>query len=161
MNIKIRKAGETDLEGILKLVNELAAFEKAPAEVIVTNDLFHNYWKRQLFEAAVACHGNTICGCAVFFKAYSTWKGLILYLDDLIVTEKYRNLGVGRMLFNHVVKVAHNQDAMQLRWHVLDWNTPAIEFYKQYGAELDPEWITGKLSKADIDSIVQSLSEAK
>lgn len=150
MDIKIRKVEESDLEQVLELIKELALYEKAPHEVEVTLEKFKNYFSENLFDAFVAFDGDKLAGIALFYIAYSTWKGKIIYLDDLVVTQNYRRKGVGENLFNALIKECNRLNANQLRWHVLDWNTPAINFYKKINADLDPEWITGKLTREQL-----------
>ena len=91
-----------------------------------------------------------IVGMALFYFMYSTWKGKILYLDDLIVTEPYRRLGVGQQLVDSLMEFAQETEVNQVRWHVLDWNEPAIRFYKKLGMRLEPEWITCKFDRRQI-----------
>lgn len=150
MDINIRKVKEDDLEQVLELIKELALYEKAPHEVEVTLEQFKNYFNDQLFDAFVAFDGDNLAGIALFYVAYSTWKGKIIYLDDLVITESYRRKGLGDQLFNALVKECNKLKANQLRWHVLDWNTPAINFYKKINADLDPEWIMGKLTREQL-----------
>ena len=153
MKIKIRKGKKKDAAAMFQLISELALFERAPNEVTnsiekITKD---GFGKNKIFKSLVAeDEQKNILGIAVFFVAYSTWKGKIIYLDDLIVTEQQRRSGIGKMLFDEVVRAAKKEKANQLRWHVLDWNVNAINFYKKYSASLDPTWITGKLSAEQI-----------
>jgi GNAT superfamily N-acetyltransferase len=136
---------------MLNLVKELAIYERAPEQVIVDAQAMETYWDQGLFQAHVADEDSTIIGIAIYYTAYSTWKGKIVYLDDLIVTESKRRSGAGRLLFDAVMSHCREIDANQLRWHVLEWNEPAIRFYQKIGATLDPEWITGKLERASLD----------
>ncbi len=143
----IRKGTKQDLPSVLDLINELALFEKAPEQVINTvNDMEKDgFGKNPVFNFYVAELNNTIVGIAVYFIKYSTWKGKGLYLDDLFVTEKFRGNGIGKKLFDIIIEEAKNINAKQLHWQVLDWNTPAINFYKKYGATVDAEWLDCKL----------------
>jgi GNAT superfamily N-acetyltransferase len=154
MNIQIRKGETRDLEGVHRLIRELAEFERAPQEVETTANQFEKdrAGNCPLFDFFVAEETDTriIVGAAVFFFAYSTWKGKMLYLDDLVITESYRRKGIGRLLFDRLVRHALENDARQFRWHVLYWNETAIEFYKKLNADLDPEWVTGKLTYEQI-----------
>ena len=147
-DIKIRKGTETDLEQVLDLVKELAIYEKAPDEVEVTIAEMQNwgFGKDKLFEFFVAEYQHTIVGIALYYYKYSTWKGKCLFLEDIIITEKYRRFGLGSKLFNEVALVAKQQQVRRMEWQVLDWNKPAIDFYKKYNAHLDAEWINGKLT---------------
>ena len=146
-SLLIRKGTKLDLPSVLDLINELALFEKAPEQVINTvNDMEKDgFGKNPVFNFYVAELNNTIVGIAVYFIKYSTWKGKGLYLDDLFVTEKFRGKGIGKKLFDIIIEEAKNVNAKQLHWQVLDWNTPAINFYKKYGATVDAEWLDCKL----------------
>jgi GNAT superfamily N-acetyltransferase len=154
MKISVRKAVENDIPRILELIKELALYERAPDEVMATEESMKRdgFGDRPLYEALVAEADGVVSGVAVFYTCYSTWKGKLVYLDDLIVTESKRKLGIGRMLLDEVVRYAKNNGANQLRWHVLDWNTPAIEFYKSYQPAFDPTWITCKLTREQLDA---------
>ena len=154
IDIKIRKGIEADLEQVLGLVKELAIYEKAPNEVEVTLAEMHNwgFGKDKVFEFFVAEHEHKIIGIALYYYKYSTWKGKCLFLEDIIVTEAYRRYGLGSKLFNEVALVAKQQQVRRMEWQVLDWNEPAINFYKKYSAHLDAEWINGKLTHSQLQS---------
>ena len=154
MEINIRKARKEDLPAMLVMIKELAEYERAPNEVDVTINKFEKYFDKKFFKALVAYHNETLVGMAIFYIAYSTWKGKIVYLDDLIVTETMRGKSVGTKLFKEVIRTSYKLKANQLRWHVLEWNTPAINFYEKFEAGLDPEWITGKLSKQQMEQYI-------
>ncbi len=140
MKITIRKANREDYPVILDLIKELALFEKAPEKVINTVERMNE--EDQYFEALVAeKEDGEIAGMALYFFAYYTWVGKSLYLDDLIVKEKYRGNKIGTRLLEEIMSIAKRAKCKRVRWQVLDWNTPAIEFYKSYGAHLDGEWI--------------------
>ena len=143
----IRKGTKQDLSSVLDLIHELALFEKAPEQVTNTvNDMEEDgFGKNPVFNFYVAELNNKIIGIAVYFIKYSTWKGKGLYLDDLFVTEKFRGKGIGKKLFDIIIEEAKKINAKQLHWQVLDWNTPAIDFYKKYGATIDAEWLDCKL----------------
>jgi ribosomal protein S18 acetylase RimI-like enzyme len=140
----------------MKLIRELAEFERAPEAVINTeqNLLNDGFGKHPVYKAIVAeaVDTNDIIGMAVFCTMYSTWKGKILYLDDLLVTESYRQNGIGRKLMNAFLKEATEEGVNQVRWQVLDWNTPAIKFYESLGVQFDKEWITVKMSKEQMET---------
>jgi GNAT superfamily N-acetyltransferase len=154
IDIKIRKGVEADLDQVLGLVKELAAYEKAPNEVEVTIEEMHNwsFGKDKVFEFFVAEHEHKIIGIALYYYKYSTWKGKCLFLEDIIVTEAYRRYGLGSKLFNEVALVAKQQQVRRMEWQVLDWNEPAINFYKKYQAHLDGEWINGKLTHSQLQT---------
>lgn len=146
-SLLIRKGTKQDLPSVLDLINELALFEKAPEQVTNTvKDMEEDgFGKNPVFNFYVAELNNKIIGIAVYFIKYSTWKGKGLYLDDLFVTEKFRGKGIGKKLFDIIIEEAKKINAKQLHWQVLDWNTPAIDFYKKYGATIDAEWLDCKL----------------
>lgn len=146
-NVLIRKASPEDMPRVLELIHELAIYEKAEKQVTntleqLTADGFGDHPK---FECAVAEIENEVVGFALWYTSYSTWKGSCLYLEDLLVTEKKRRSGIGKMLFDYVLEIAKKRGAKRFEWQVLEWNEPAISFYKKYNADLDPEWINGKL----------------
>jgi len=153
MKLKVRKGQRTDVSEMLRLIKELATYEKAPDEVTATETSMLNdgFGAHSIYESLVAEVDEKIVGVAIFFISYSTWKGKMVYLDDIIVTESMRGHGIGKRLFEEVGKFAKAVDANHFRWHVLDWNTPAIEFYKKYDATLDPTWITCKMTKEQIE----------
>ena len=152
--IRIRKGRKEALGAVLRLVNELADFEKAPDAV--TNTIadmeIDGFGSSPVFEFYVAEVNAEIAGIALYYVKYSTWKGKGLYLDDLIVTEKLRGKGIGRKLLNAFMVEAKKAGAKQVHWQVLDWNTPAIEFYKKVGASIEPEWYDCKMSEEQIQN---------
>ena len=143
----IRSATAKDVPHLLELVRELAVFEKAPNEVINTEEkmLEDGFGVNKLFDAFVAELNGEIIGLAITYYRYSTWKGKCLYLEDLIVTEKYRGIGAGKQLFTHCIDFGKENECHKMIWQVLDWNKPALDFYTLYGAHLDGEWINGSL----------------
>jgi GNAT superfamily N-acetyltransferase len=144
----IRKGTEQDLSRVLELIKELAVYEKAPDEVEVTRtEMKHwGFGEEKVFDFFVLEKEGVIVGMALYYYKYSTWKGKCLFLEDLIVTEQERNKGYGRLLFDEVVKVAKREKVRRMEWQVLEWNTPAIEFYKKYHSSFDGEWINCKLT---------------
>jgi GNAT superfamily N-acetyltransferase len=152
MHVTIRKAEKADMQAVLDLIKELALFERAPGEVTNTVEkmLEDGFGKKPVFYCDVAEVNNVIRGIAVYFIKYSTWKGKCVYLDDIVVTESYRKQGIGRLLFENVMRFAKEINAEQLHWQVLDWNTPAIEFYKKYNASFDDEWVNCRLSRQQL-----------
>lgn len=152
MDAVIRKGEKRDLPQVLELIKELAAFEKAPHEV--TNTLADmerdGFGDRPAFSFHVAELNGVLVGIALYFVKYSTWKGKGLFLDDLIVSEKYRSKGIGKKLLDAFMNEAKNIGAKQVHWQVLDWNTPAIEFYKKLGASIDAEWLDCKMTEEQI-----------
>jgi len=153
MSVIIRKGLPEDIANALHLVKELAAFELAPNEVEVTIEemIQWGFGSDKLFDFFVAEKNNTIIGMALFYYKYSTWKGKCLFLEDIIVTENERGQGIGKLLFNEVIKVAKEEKVRRMEWQVLDWNKHAIHFYKTYDATLDGEWINCKLTNHDLE----------
>lgn len=152
MNINIRDAEEKDCIRLLELINELAIYEKAPEEVTVTLEEFiaAGFGEQKVWKAFVAEADERIVGFALYYTRYSTWKGCRLYLEDFIVTEEYRGMGIGKLLFENVVKEAKKGNFNGMVWQVLDWNTPAINFYNKYAAQLEEGWLNASFSKEQI-----------
>lgn len=150
--IKLRIAKKEDCARLMELVNELALFEKAPHEVTVTIDEFEDagFGNNPVWKAFVAEDNDVIVGFALYYVRYSTWKGCRLYLEDLLVTESYRGKGVGKLLFDQVIKEAKEFGYSGMVWQVLDWNEPAIKFYKKYEAVIEDGWLNAALSKEQI-----------
>ena len=149
----IRKAEEKDCGDLLELIRELAVYERASAEVTVTPEEFRNagFGSKNVWEAFVAEADQKIVGFALYYIRYSTWKGCRLYLEDILVTESMRNRGIGTQLFDRIVLEAKENGYNGITWQVLDWNTPAINFYKKYKASFDAEWINGSLTREQIN----------
>lgn len=137
-----------DVPALLGLIRELAIFEKAEGqvEVGVAELEKDGFGPQPLFGFFVADTGREIAGIALYYWKYSTWKGRCLFLEDLIVQEKFRGHGIGSKLFEQVIRMAREEGVRRLEWQVLDWNQPAITFYKKHSAVLDNEWINGKLT---------------
>lgn len=145
MNIKIREAQEKDAEQMWELIHELALFEKSEHEHTVSAAQLRTDLTDKRFKAFVAEEGNTVLGMALLYPVYSTWKGASWYLEDIVVSAQERSSGIGSRLFEKVLDFAAEEKAGRLSWQVLEWNEVAIEFYKKYKAELDPEWITCRI----------------
>ncbi|MCX8080886.1 MAG: GNAT family N-acetyltransferase [Bacteroidia bacterium] len=143
----IRDAEPVDVEEILHLIRELALYEKAPHEVTITEQtlLEWGFGEKKFFHVFVAVLEEKVVGMALCYPKFSTWKGISLYLEDIIVTEKYRKSGIGSRLFEKVIDYGKKNGYYRLEWQVLDWNKPAIEFYKKYGAEISSEWLNGRI----------------
>lgn len=154
-NISIRTGTRDDLPQVLALIKELAEYERAPQEVDNTVERMEQdgFGPEKVFDFLVAEMGGRIVGLALYYWSYSTWKGKCMYLEDLVVTESHRRYGLGRKLFRELIQIAKAKDVRRLSWQVLEWNEPAINFYKGIGAELDPEWINGRLTYEQLKSI--------
>jgi ribosomal protein S18 acetylase RimI-like enzyme len=151
-SIQIRKAEANDLEKVYDLIKALALFEKAPEEPTNTLKKFieEATCSTPRFYVILAEDGNDILGMALYYFGYSSWKGSMLYLDDLIVKEEYRKRGIGKQLMDELIAIAKEEKVNQLRWHVLDWNTDAIHFYKKYPTTFDASWVTVKIEKENL-----------
>lgn len=152
MTTTIRPGTQDDLPQVLTLIQELAEFEREPDAVETTVESMQRdgFGEDAVFEFFVAEDQSKIVGLALYFYSYSTWKGKCIYLEDLIVTQSYRGKGLGRRLLDRIVEKAKEENAKRVVWQVLDWNTPAIEFYKSLGADLLTEWITCRLTEEQI-----------
>ncbi len=160
----IRPAVEADMPAIHALVHELAVYERAPEAHTATIEDYIRDFHAGIFEAHVAEDtegsnpdisesnpsrvvgvGGTIVGMIFYYMAYSTWKGRMLYLEDFVVTEKYRQYGVGQILFETFLEIARQKECRLVKWQVLDWNEPAIKFYRKNDAIIEADWYNGKL----------------
>jgi GNAT superfamily N-acetyltransferase len=146
--LKIRAATADDIPLILDFIRSLAEYERAPHEVIVTADdlMRDGFGADPKFRVVIAEWDNDPVGFAFFFHHYSTWLGKAgIYLEDLFVKPEFRGKGIGKALLRHLAGIAVRENCYGLRWQVLDWNTPAIDFYKALGAEIMQEWLTVRL----------------
>jgi GNAT superfamily N-acetyltransferase len=143
MEITIRRAKQEDCARLLELINELAVYEKAPEEVTVTLDHFteSGFGANPVWWAFVAEAEGEIKGFALYYIRYSTWKGQRMYLEDILVTESWRGKGLGKLLFDRLIEEAKEKGLNGIVWQVLEWNEPAIRFYKKYNATFDAEWV--------------------
>ena len=155
MSISLRRAEKKDCQRLLELVHELAVYEKAPNEVTVTLEHFEEsgFGEKPVWWAFVAEASSSpnpskgvgeesnIIGFALYYVRYSTWKGQRMYLEDIIVTEAWRCKGVGSLLFDRLIEEAKEKRFSGIAWQVLEWNEPAITFYKKYNASFDGEWV--------------------
>ena len=138
----IRKATKNDMPSVLELIQELATFEKEPDAVVVTvDDLIRDgFSENPLFQCFVAEVDGEIIGMALFYYRYSTWKGKTIHLEDLIVKESKRRTGAGFALYKEIIKQGKAENVRRIEWNVLDWNTPAIDFYEKSGAKVLGDW---------------------
>lgn len=139
----IRRAVREDCSRIMQLIKELAVFEKAPEEVTVSELHFEEsgFGKTPVWWAFVAEKDGLVEGFALYYIRYSTWKGQRMYLEDLLVTEKLRGQGIGTLLFDELIIEAKQKALNGIVWQVLEWNEPAIGFYKKLNASFDAEWV--------------------
>lgn len=140
--MNIRKATKNDMPQVLELIQELALFEKEPDAVVVTvDDLVRDgFSENPLFQCFVAEEENEIIGMALYYYRYSTWKGKTIHLEDLIVKENKRGTGAGFALYKEIIKQGKADNVRRIEWNVLDWNTPAIDFYEKSGAKVLGDW---------------------
>ncbi|WP_118194453.1 GNAT family N-acetyltransferase [Albibacterium indicum] len=148
MEVQLRKAQKEDCPRLLELVKELAEYEKAPKEVTVSIGEFESagFGENPVWEAYVAEIGGQVVGMALYYIRYSTWKGRRLYLEDIIVTEKHRGQGLGKLLFDKVLNISKEKGYSGMVWQVLDWNEPAINFYKKYNTTIEDGWLNASIS---------------
>ena len=143
MEIVIRKVVKEDCTRLLELIQELADYEKAPNEVTVTLEHFEEsgFGKNPVWRAFAAEDNGVIVGFALYYIRYSTWKGQRMYLEDLLVTEQARGKGVGKLLMDRLLEEAREKKFTGMMWQVLNWNEPAINFYKKYyNTSFDDGW---------------------
>lgn len=143
MSITIRRIVKEDCARLLELVHELAVYEKAPDEVTVTLGHFieSGFGEKPVWWGFAAEEDGIVLGFVLYYIRYSTWKGQRMYLEDFLVTEKARGRGIGKLLFDRLVEEAKEKKFNGIVWQVLEWNEPAINFYKKYNASFDAEWI--------------------
>lgn len=154
--MNIRKGNPEDMQSVLGLIQELAIFEKEPEAVLITvEDLIRDgFGPVPLFNVFVAEVESEIVGIALYYYRYSTWKGKTLHLEDLVVKEKMRGTGLGYALYSEIMKQAKKDKVRRIDWNVLDWNTPAIEFYEKSGAKVLKEWHVAQMDEAGIHDFV-------
>lgn len=157
--MNIRKGRKEDMPAVLDLIRELAAFEKEPEAVIITvEDLERDgFGENPLFHTFVATVEREIVGIALYYYRYSTWKGRTIHLEDLIVKEKMRGSGLGHSLYKEVIAQGQKDNVQRIDWNVLDWNTPAIQFYEKSGAKVINDWRVAQMDKVGIDNFLRNL----
>lgn len=153
----IRKATQDDMPKVLELIQELALFEKEPNAVVVTvTDLIRDgFGENKLFHTFVAEVKNEIIGIALYYYRYSTWKGKTIHLEDLIVKESSRGTGAGMALYSEIIRQGNRDNVRRIEWNVLNWNTPAINFYKKTGAKILDDWNVVQMDKIGIDDFLE------
>ncbi|MDR1171746.1 MAG: GNAT family N-acetyltransferase [Bacteroidales bacterium] len=141
----IRRAVREDCPRLMELVRELALYEKAPDEVTVTLEHFEEsgFGTHPVWQAFVAETNGLVTAYALYYIRYSTWKGQRMYLEDILVTNEMRGKGLGSLLFERLIEEAREKKMNGMAWQVLEWNEPAIRFYRKYCATFDAEWVNG------------------
>ena len=157
--MNIREGKKEDMAAVLELIKELAAFEKEPNAVVVTvEDLERDgFGENPLFYTFIAIIDEQIVGVALYYYRYSTWKGRTIHLEDLIVKEKSRGAGLGYALYKEVIAQGKKDGVRRIEWNVLDWNTPAIDFYKKTGAIVLDDWRVAQMNEIGIDNFLRNL----
>ncbi len=165
--MNIRKGNPKDMSAVLGLIQELADFEKEPDAVLITVDdlirdgfgsapLFHVFVAEVDTDPSDSEQGKQIVGIALYYYRYSTWKGKTIHLEDLVIKEKMRGTGLGYALYSEIIKQAKKDKVRRIDWNVLDWNTPAIEFYEKSGAKVLDEWRVAQMDEAAINYFVEN-----
>ena len=153
MSTLIRSAKRGDEVVLIELIKGLAGFENDLEAVENTPErLAHDLFDGKICEALIAEQDKQIVGFAIFYTSYSTWKGPCMYLEDLYIIPEARGTGAGGVLFDHVVELAKQRNFSRMDWQILDWNAPAIEFYKKRGATIDEDWLNGRMFFQSADS---------
>jgi GNAT superfamily N-acetyltransferase len=143
MEIKIRPAVKEDCTRMMELIHELAVYEKAPEQVVVSFDHFvaSGFGAQPVWWAIVAEVNGNVEGMALYYIRYSTWKGQRMYLEDLVVAENMRGHKIGSLLFDALIIEAKDKSFKGMNWQALDWNEPALNFYRKYNSDFDPGWV--------------------
>lgn len=159
----IRKGTPNDMPSVLELIKELAIFEKEPDAVVITvDDLIRDgFAENPLFHTFVAEVDDQIIGIALYYYRYSTWKGKTIHLEDLIVKENKRGTGAGFALYSEIIAQGKRDNVRRIEWNVLDWNTPAIEFYKKSGAKILDDWDVVQMDEKAISNFLMNLKSKK
>jgi len=156
--MNIRKGNPEDMEAVLSLIKELAVFENEENAVVITvEDLVRDgFSSTPLFHVFVAEVESQIVGIALYYYRYSTWKGKTIHLEDLVVKENMRGSGVGFALYSEIIKQGKKDKVRRIEWNVLDWNTPAINFYKNSGAKILDDWKVAQMDEEAINYFVDN-----
>ncbi|MFK7933336.1 MAG: N-acetyltransferase family protein [Saprospiraceae bacterium] len=141
----IRSATVADMPAVHNLVRELAIYEGEEAALTATIADYESDFREDVFEVQVAEQEGEIVGIVLYYLTYSTWKGKMLYLEDFVVKEAHRRAGIGQQLFDTFIEVARKKNCRIVKWQVLDWNEPALNFYKRNNAIIEKEWWNGKI----------------
>lgn len=147
------------MPAVLNLIQELATFEKEPDAVVLTvADLERDgFGEKPLFHTFIAESNDEIVGMALYYYRYSTWKGRTIHLEDLIVKEKMRGSGLGYALYSEIIAQGKKDGVRRIEWNVLDWNTPAIDFYEKSGARVLKDWLVAQMDESGIDNFLSKL----
>jgi GNAT superfamily N-acetyltransferase len=153
----IRKAIKEDMKSVLELIQELAIFEKEPDAVVISVDdlIADGFGEKPLFNCFVAQVDNEIIGIALYYYRYSTWKGKTIHLEDLIVKENSRGTGAGFALYSEIIAQGKRDNVRRIEWNVLNWNTPAIDFYKKTGAKVLEDWLVAQMDENGINEFLK------
>ncbi|MFV8361837.1 GNAT family N-acetyltransferase [Flavobacterium sp. ZT3P35] len=165
--MNIRKGKPEDMHAVLGLIQELAVFEKEPDAVLVTVDdlirdgfgpvpLFHVFVAEIENDTTAAEQGMQIVGIALYYYRFSTWKGKTIHLEDLVVKDKMRGTGLGYALYSEIIKQGKKDQVRRVEWNVLDWNTPAIEFYEKSGANVLRDWYVVQMDEVGINNFIEN-----
>ena len=154
----IRKGNPEDMQAVLGLIQELAAFENEPEAVLITvDDLIRDgFGPVPLFHVFVAEVESNVVGIALYYYRYSTWKGKTIHLEDLVIKEEMRGTGLGYALYSEIIKQGKKDNVRRIEWNVLDWNTPAIEFYEKSGAKILGDWRVAQMNEEAINNFVDN-----
>lgn len=160
MEYTIRTAQKGDMKQVLQLIHELAIFEKEEnaVEISEQNLVEDGFGKKKLFHCFVAEKEEKVVGMALVYPRYSTWKGPVIHLEDLIVTKEMRGTGLGTALLDEVVKYGNDLGVKRISWEVIDWNEPAIGFYESKGANVMRDWDVVQLDEAGIKNYLNAIA---
>lgn len=158
--MNIRKGNPEDMKSVLELIRELAIFEKEPDAVLISvADLVRDgFGENPLFHVFVAEVEKEIVGIALYYYRYSTWKGKTIHLEDLIVKDSMRGTGLGSALYSEIMKQGKKDNVRRIEWNVLNWNTPAVNFYENSGAKVLEEWRVVQMDEAGINSFLEKIN---
>ena len=156
MNLEIRPVVKQDMKDVWTLIEELAIYEKEPnaVEISIKDLINHAFSSYPLFVCFVAKLDNKTVGMSLGYPRYSTWKGPTMHLEDLIVTKKYRGLGIGQALFSNFIKYSHKKGVKRIEWAVLNWNVNAIKFYESNGAKVYEDWHIAQMDEKAINDFI-------
>lgn len=151
----IRLAEKKDIPTVISLIRELAAFERQPEAVILAEAELENtvFGEQPWVYIYVAEMEGKVLGMALYYYGFSTWKGRSLHLEDLIVNENYRKIGIGKALMNQVLQIARKEKVERMSWEVQDWNEPAIKFYESLGTNFYKDWWLCRLFRKELETI--------